>query len=71
MFELIEPKPMREIHAIRRKIHKETKNMSPEEYGEYWERLSKESEASMLRQGFKLVPIEGTPGQRRLVRTED
>jgi hypothetical protein len=68
MFELIEPKPMREIHAIRRKIHKETKNMSPEEYREYSERRSRENEAFLNRMGYKTVPVEGEPNLSRLER---
>jgi len=30
-----EPMPLQEIHAIRLKIHDETKDMTPEEYGAY------------------------------------
>jgi hypothetical protein len=60
--------PISEIHAIRDKISEETKDMSPEEYNDYWERKGKKTEASMLRLGFKFVPVEGEPGCMRVVR---
>jgi hypothetical protein len=63
-----EPAAMQEIHKIRERIYEETKNMSPDEYAEYSARKSKESEQSMRRLGFKLVPIEGKPGQMRVIR---
>jgi len=63
-----EPKAMREIHEIREKIYEETKNLTPAEYADYSARKSKETEESLLRLGYKFIPVEGEPGQSRLVR---
>jgi len=61
-----EPAAMREIHEIRLKIYEETKDMSPEEYREYWARAGREAEESWREMGYKLVPTD-TPGAKRLV----
>jgi hypothetical protein len=66
--EMDEPEAMREIHEIREKIYEETKDLSPKEYSEYWDRRNKEIEESLREDGYMLVPIEGTPGHMRVVR---
>jgi hypothetical protein len=68
---MFEPKPMREIHAVRRKIHRETKNLSPEEYREYEERESRDTEAFLHSIGYKYVPVEGKPGSKYIVSIDD
>jgi hypothetical protein len=63
-----EPEAMREIHEIRERIYEEIKDLSPEEYKEYSARRDKEVEEWLREGGYKFVPIEGTPGHRRIVR---
>ncbi|MCL2798247.1 MAG: hypothetical protein FWD58_09390 [Firmicutes bacterium] len=60
-----EPNAMQEIHAIREQIYEETKNMTSEEYSAYF---SRKTDAALKQSGYKLMPIEGETGVRRLVR---
>ena len=66
-----EPAAMREIHEIRLKIYEETKDMSSEEYREYWARAGREAEESWREMGYKLVPSDITPGAKHLVRIDE
>jgi len=59
---------MREIHEIRDRISEEIMDMSPEEYAEYSERMSREADERALELGYKWVPCEDRPGCTRLVR---
>ena len=63
-----EPKAMREVHAIREKMSREINGMTVEEQAAYWERKSKNTEAYMLKLGYKYVPVEGKPGVMRMER---
>jgi len=66
-----EPRAMREIHEIRERIYEETKDLSPEEYREYWVRAGREAEESWREMGYKLVPTDIVPGAKRLVRIDE
>ena len=61
---------LREVHEIRDKISERIKDMSPEEYSEFFSLTSKEKEESMLKMGYKWVPCEDTPGCMILIRVE-
>lgn len=42
-----EPEPMRQIHEIRHKIYEETKNLSDEDFLEYYRKKSKKAQKQM------------------------
>lgn len=50
-----EPMPLREIHAIRLKIHDETKGMTPQERTTH---THKKTAALLERYGIKVVTVE-------------
>ena len=46
-----EPRPLREVHAIRLMLHDETKHMSPEEHAAF---VNNEAQAVIDRYGLKI-----------------